>query len=103
MKRIKENSENIFVLKDRYYYDKKGMKKSLWLSDLTLHVEIERGAEVETDLTCNSTFMVESIFEIECTIPSSFCWVPHDIPVHLHMDNVGGHGTSQTKREYVRI
>ena len=50
--------------------------------DLTLHVKIERGTEVETDHTCDYTFMLVSIFEIGCAIWSSFHWVPHDVSVH---------------------
>ena len=69
---------------------------------MTLHVELESGVQVEKDITCDSQFMMDSIFEIGTAIQSSFHWVPQDVPIYLYMDNAGGHGINEIKKQYVR-
>jgi hypothetical protein len=101
--RINENESNKFVLEGRTCVNKDGRKVNLQLKDLNLHVKIEKGEEVEKDETCDSSFMMDTIFEIGTSIRTSFKWVPEDVPIYLFMDNAGGHGTDQVKNEYVRI
>ena len=83
VKRIKEDDKNEYVLKNRTYINKNGIEMPLTLNDLTLHVELESGAQVEKDITCDSQFMMDSIFEIGTAIQSSFHWVPRDVPIYI--------------------
>ena len=101
--RIQESDINKLVLEGRSCVNKKGDKANLQLKDLTLHVKIDKGEEVEKDETCDSQFMMDTIFEIGDSIRTSFKWVPRDVPIYLFMDNAGGHGTDQVKDEYVKI
>ena len=103
IRRIKENETNEFVLKGRTYIDQRGNEKKLTLEDLTLHVVTDAGSEYEKDITCDSEFMMNSIDEIGIAIRDSFHWVPRDVPIYLYMDNAGGHGTDDIKKEYVSI
>ena len=44
--------------------------------------------------------MVEELGE---SIRKAFHWVPADHPIHIFMDNAGGHGTKQIKLQYMDI
>ena len=55
------------------------------------------------DTTCNSSFMLDKIEEIGNAIRNSFHWVNRNIPIHLFMDNAGGHGTNKTKESYIKL
>jgi hypothetical protein len=68
-----------------------------------LHVCVPRNTEAEKDTTCNSKFMLESVNETGNSIRKSMHWIPKEETNFLFMDNAGGHGTDETKEEYVKI
>jgi hypothetical protein len=73
------------------------------LTDLHLYVYVPKNTEVEEDITCDSSFMMESIHEIGSSIRASMYWVPQSECITLFMDNAGGHGKESIKDEYVLI
>jgi hypothetical protein len=81
-----------------------GETRPVTLDDLTLHVEYHAGDMVENDITCDSQFMLDIIEDIGFSICQSFHWLDPDVPIHLFMDNAGGHGSDEAKtKEYVSI
>ena len=80
-----------------------GPLRKICLDDLTLHVRVERGTKVETDVNCDTTFMLDSIDEIGSSIREKMKWVPKTDPIHLFIDNAGGHGTNEGKDKYEKI
>ena len=100
--RVYEDDENEFVTKNRFCVDKKGRTVPVELSDLTLHVRVEKGTEQEVDINCDSAFMLNSVDDIGVSIRDAFHWVPRDVPIILFMDNAGGHGSDVAKEQYVR-
>jgi hypothetical protein len=58
---------------------------------------------VETDVNCDTAFMMESIHDIGSSIREKMSWVPRNHPIHLFIDNAGGHGTNEGKDEYEKI
>ena len=57
----------------------------------------------ERDTTCDSMYMLKHIREIGKAIRNKYYWVDEEEDIFLVMDNAGGHGTSDSKEEYVRI
>ena len=80
----------------------RGMKRPLTLTDLNLHVGYNKGELVEKDITCDSDFMMSTIREIGTHIRSKMVFA-RDHPIYLFMDNAGGHGKTEIKKEYERI
>ena len=54
-------------------------------------------------MNCDTTFMMNSIHEIRKSIRDKMDWVPVWEPIHLFIDNAGGHGTNVGKEEYEKI
>ena len=75
-------------------------ERSLLLDDLQLKVNPQKGTWVERDINCDSTFMMEHIRMIGRAIRDSYSFLPHDKPIHLFMDNAGGHGKTEIKKQY---
>ena len=78
-------------------------ERRLKLSDLTLKVNPQKGRIVEKDITCDSDFMMAYIREVGKAIRNTYSFVPPAHPINLFMDNAGGHGKTEIKREYERI
>ena len=76
--------------------------RPLTLQDVTLHRKISAGAVVEEDISCDSTFMRQTMPTIGATICEKMSWVPATMPIYLVMDNAGGHGTGETVGWYTR-
>ena len=92
-----------YVLKNRKIVKKmSGLKletHNLKVKDLTLKVSVEKGKEVVRDLTCDSKFMMDTIHELRITIHSHYSFLPVDHPVYLFIDNAGGHGKKNIKKD----
>ena len=73
----------------------------LVLDDLVLQVRWKKGEEHEDDINCNSEFMKEAIGELGPALRKAYHWVELHDPIHLIMDNAGGHGTNDCIDEYV--
>ena len=59
---------------------------------------------VEKDCSCDSDFMIEHIHEIGKKIRKSYeNVITSDKPIVLIMDNAGGHGRNDVKKEYEKI
>ena len=58
---------------------------------------------METDVNCDTSFMLDSIHEIGSSIQAKMKWVPKTDPIHLFIDNVRGHGTNEGKDQYGKI
>ena len=91
------------VLENRSYVDANGHPHPLTIDDLQLSVKVDAGTERQVDVSCDSTYMMNVIKDIGESIRRSFHWVPREKPVHLFMDNAGGHGTEETKDNYVKL
>lgn len=101
--RILQDDKNKYLLKNRKVREPGGADRLLTLMDLVLYIHVPRGTEVEEDITCDSSFMMESIHEIGSAIRSSMYWIPESTNIILFMDNAGGHGKETIKDEYVLI
>jgi hypothetical protein len=77
--------------------------RPLQLRDIKIYVKNEKGDVSQEDATCDSTFMLGIIRTVGRRIRKCFHWVPDHVPVHLFMDNAGGHGTNEAKQAYVGI
>jgi hypothetical protein len=80
-----------------------GEDRPIELADFTLHLRVPSGTEYEKDCNCDSTFMLNTVREIGKAIREKMPHVPAWIPIHLFMDNAGGHGTNEAKAEYEQI
>ena len=78
-------------------------ERELRLSDLTLKVNPKKGKLIEQDITCDSQFMMSHIRDIGQSIRTSHSFLPKEQSIYLFMDNAGGHGKIEIKREYERI
>jgi hypothetical protein len=97
--RIRQNNDES-VLTNRRIRLKNGTIRALTIDDLDLHVEHKKGDMVQRDITCNTAFMLDVMEELGRRIRNSFHWVHIDTPVYLFVDNAGGHGTNEAKKEY---
>ena len=77
-----------------------GSDRPIELADFTLHVRVPRGKISEQDCSCDTKFMMDVIHEIGAAICAKKPHVPNWIPIHLFMDNAGGHGTDVAKSQY---
>ena len=82
--------------------NKQLQERPLNLSDIHIRVYIPKGRVVERDINCGSEFMLNVVDEIGESIRKAYSFLPQDHPVHLFMDNAGGHGKKEIKEEYVR-
>ena len=80
-----------------------GPLRKIKLDDLTLHIRVERGSVTEKDVNCDTAFMMDSIDEIRSSIQDKMKWVPKADPIHLFIDNAGGHGTNEGKSKYEEV
>jgi hypothetical protein len=101
--RILQDDRNRYLIKDRKVREIGGAERLLTLSDLQLYIHVPKDTEVEEDITCDSSFMMNSIHEIGSSIRASMFWVPQSVHIILFMDNAGGHGKENIKDQYVLI
>jgi hypothetical protein len=98
-----ENDNLPTISNNRIVINEQGIERPPTLNDLTMHDEYHPGNTVENDITCDSSFMLKIIEDVAHSICESFHWVALDKPIHLFMDNAGGHGSDEAKNEYVSI
>ena len=78
-------------------------ERMLNINDLELRVNPQMGKFVERDITCDSSFMMDHIRMIGKSIREAYSFLPDDHPIYLFMDNAGGHGKTEIKRQYETI
>ena len=83
------------------FTDSDGTQKDLTLEDIQLCVKLEKGDEVDEDVSCDSTFMLKWIPEVAKAMREVYHWIPVTEKLYLVMDNAGGHGTDNAKELYV--
>ena len=104
IKVVRINRASNLVINDIDIRTKEGGPiRKIHLDDLTLHVRAERGSVAETDVNCDTDFMLESIDEVGSAIRDKMKWVPKTDPIYLFIDNAGGHGTDEGKCKYEEI
>jgi hypothetical protein len=91
---------NELLIGNQTFIDEHGVSQELTINDIGLSVRVPRGSEVEKDVSCDSTFMLESLEDAGTSIRSALHWVDSDDPIYLFIDNAGGHGTDEAKGEY---
>ncbi len=96
MKKWKASSPTDVINKFGMRTDRDCVQGPITMNDLKLLVQQEAGDEVEEDISCDSTFMLEKIPEILEALSAAFHWVPRDKAIYLFMDNAGGHGTNDS-------
>ena len=74
--------------------------RQVQLDDLQLFRMIPAGTHLEEDISCDSTFMLQTMPKVGATIRQSMPWIPLAQPIYLQMDNAGGHGTKNLICEY---
>ena len=99
-----DDDENRMLLKNRTTIMNDLSKRQLTLDDLRLDVKLNAGTYVERDVTCDSDFMLDHIHEMGESIRRAYDKVTtRDKPIVLIMDNAGGHGSKDVKKDYERI
>eukprot|EP00984_Skeletonema_dohrnii_P035533 scaffold35421_cov266-Skeletonema_dohrnii-CCMP3373.AAC.1 len=71
--------------------------------EYSLRVRYVKGDKRVVDINCDSKFMLEKMPEVGQAIRDNYDWVPWETPIHLVLDNAGGHGTEEAIAEYTRI
>ena len=101
---IRITRDEIRILEDRMVTDEDMNQRLLTMEDLLLHVRVEKGTMVEKDCSCDSSFMIEHIHEIGRKIRKAYEKVTHkNKPIVLILDNAGGHGRNDVKKDYERV
>ena len=83
--------------------NEKDEERSLNINDLVIHENIQKGTVIQKDTTCDSKFMLETVREVGEKVQESYKWINEKKIIYLVVDNAGGHGTMDMKKEYVRI
>ena len=78
-------------------------ERAVHINDLELRVNPQKGTWIERDITCDSIFMMNHIRQIGKSIREAHSFLPNDHPVYLFMDNAGGHGKTEIKKQYENI
>ena len=91
------------VLEGKRRTNHEGIDVALTLEDIQLFRKLDAGREVETDISCDSAFMRQTMPEVGEAIRQTMPWIPQAQPIYLQMDNAGGHGTNATRREYTEL
>ena len=86
--------EDELLFENRSITPKKGCKRGLLASDLTLVVVKKPGDTFEVDCSCDSNFMLETMDDVGKAIRDYFWFLPSFITIFLVIDNAGGHGTN---------
>ena len=78
-------------------------ERNLQIEDLDLRVNLQKGQMIEKDVTCDSVFMLETIRTIGQSLRDHYSFLDKTTPIHLFMDNAGGHGKTEVKARYEKI
>jgi hypothetical protein len=97
------DNEDELLLDNRSIKPKTGAKRDIMASDLTLVVVKKPGDTYEADCSCDSTFMLETMEQVGKAIRAYFWFLPMFITIYLIIDNAGGHGTNDAKRQYANF
>jgi hypothetical protein len=81
---------NDLIIDNQTYIDENGVYHQLTIDDIDLSIRVPRGSEVEKDVACDSTFMLESLEDAGTSIRSALHWVDSNDPIYLFIDNAGG-------------
>jgi len=79
-----------------------GMELRLAIDDVNLSYFYTQGSLIKEEVTCNSQFMLDTMPTIGAQIRDRMPWIPLETPIHLILDNAGGHGTRAAIEEYTR-
>ena len=102
-KQIKRLDPDYPVLNAGSRTTKEGELVPIPLDHLELYVHMKKGDEVDEDTSCDSKFMLECMPRVAAALRQKFHWVPANEKVYVCMDNAGGHGTNDAKRQYTDI
>ena len=69
--------------------------RELTFNKIDSRVRYRRGDTVETDVNCDSDYMLSAMNRVGNSIRSAYHWIPQSEPWYLVMDNVSGHGTEE--------
>ena len=94
------DSPNEFIFKNRIIVSKDGEIKPITAEDLTLVVFKKAGEEYQKDCSCDSRFMLDIMEEMGDHIRRYFWFLPIFVSIYLIIDNAGGHGSNEAKKEY---
>ena len=101
---VRITRDDKWMIKDRKITDETFNERSLTIDDLVLHVHLPAGTPMQRDTTCDSKFMMKHVDEIGSSIRHAYKKiVPTDKPILLIMDNAGGHGQKDVKKDYETI
>ena len=74
-------------------------ERRLRIDDLQLRVNPQKGRVVERDVTCDSLFIMDHIRAIGAKLRNeTYSFLPTPTPIYLFMDNAGGHGKTEIKK-----
>ena len=76
-------------------------KVRLTIAQVEMKVRLASGEEVEEDINCDSSYMLDIMPKVGQAIRDAFHWIPATQTIYLIMDNAGGHGTVEAIRNYV--
>jgi hypothetical protein len=82
--------------------EENGNVRQLTIQDLTISCFYPQRSLIKEDVTCNSQFMLQTMPTIDAQIRQQMPWIPQETPIHLILDNAGGHGTRAAIEEYTR-
>ena len=88
------------VIDEQRFTNEDNEEEELTLKHVEMNVFIERGEEVDEDVTCDSEFMLTTMPEVGQAIRECYHWIPQEQEIYLGMDNAGGHGTVDAKKIY---
>ena len=71
--------------------------------DVRLDVLVRPGDEIEEDVSCDSTYMLDVIPHVGNALREAYHWISPTQTIYLVMDNAGGHGTQESIQEYTNI
>ena len=84
------------ILEGKQRIDQEGNNVQLTLEHIHLFRKLDAGTQVEMYVSCDSTFMQQTMPKVGKAIHQQMPWIPRVQPVYLQMDNAGGHGTKAT-------
>ena len=73
------------------------------MNDLTLKVNPQKGKILEKDISCDLAFMLDHIRDIGASVRNAYSHLDENVPVYLFVDNAGGHGKIEVKKQYEKI
>ena len=100
-KKIKyKNSDTRHCILDFTLQPKDETRRQGTSYDLELCIKFTKREEVEEDVSCDSTFVLEMMDKLGKSIRQQYHWVPLTEEIFLQIDNAGGHGTYEAIEKY---